>query len=37
MGHVGDSIDPSCIADFEKQKAYLGRIEVKIYFNQETI
>ena len=35
-GYTGDSIHPECIDDLEKQKEYLGALDWKVYYTQES-
>ena len=34
-GYTGDYVKEECIADLEKQKEYLGPLDMLIYFNDE--
>lgn len=35
LGYEGDSIHPECIADLDKQKEYLGPIDLMLYFSED--
>ena len=35
LGYTEDFVTPECIADLEKQKEYMGPLDVMLYFNDE--